>query len=39
MIAVSMDIGISAAVIVLAAVSTITINTAPKLTDAGSKDK
>lgn len=34
-----MDTGISDAVIVLAAVSTITMNTAPKLMDAGSRDK
>ena len=39
MIAVRMDTGISEAVILLANVSTMTMNTAPKLMDAGSSDK
>ena len=38
MIAVKIDTGISEAVIVLAAVSTMTMNVAPKLMEAGIKD-
>ena len=38
-IAVRIDTGISAAVMVRAAVSTITIKAAPKLTDAGTRDR